>query len=278
MTDQALSQVYLFVSPEGEILGDKRTNLHNASEIETWYCEYFESFFRVAMIHPKETEAQVIKIPNEVREGLRQKVKQHTNRKVLDAKHEAGHVILIYALRVATVEEMDIRPTAMPDGNLHYQLRTHVASSARFIGARTFTLISEADQQARSVRQGLGMACSGFGGWLGSGDQIGAGGDLDKIRKTIAALLGSARQGVWASQFAPSPTVPNLENRLKSLAQEILSNPEVKHRQEELAKQLATSETLTQQEIEAIIDPGTLPDYSDRLELIRKDFNLNDKY
>ena len=93
----------------------------------------------------------------------------------------------------------------------------------------------------------------------------------------VSSKVYSARQGVIGSNFlGPIRTVSGLEIRLRSLAEEILSNPAVADRHEQLANQLAESEQLNQQEIEAIIDPATLPGYSSRLEAIRREFNINE--
>jgi hypothetical protein len=279
VTDQPLSQTYLFVSPEGEIIADGRKRT-DRPEGETWRCEYFERFFRVAMVHPKETETQIIRIENDTYKDLKRRGDECRNRKLQNARHEAGHAILCYALRVATVEEMDLRPSASPRGNLYDQLKRQVASRPAFIGATTYPVFSDADQQAKETRFALGIACQGFGGLVGSrGDQTGVEGDLTKIRQILPSLLSSARRGVFASNdLGQLATAPSLENRLKSLAEEIMSDPVIASRHEALAKQLAEREQLNQQEIEAIIDPATLPDYSSRLEEIRREFQLNEKY
>jgi len=279
VTDEPLlSQTHLLVSPEGQILQDRRKRTDQAG-VETWRCEYFGRFFRVAMVHPRETEAQIIRIENAAYQVLEQKRKEYLTRKLQSARHEAGHAILCYALRVATVEEMNLRPSAIPRGNLHGQLKRQVASSPSFIGATTYAVFSEADQQARETRFVLGVACQGFGGLVGScGDQRGVDGDLTMIRDMLTRLLRSAaRQGVVASNDIGQSGTAELENRLKSLAEEIMSNPVVATRHEELVKQLVETEQLNQQEIEAILDAATLPDYTSRLEEIRKEFHLNKK-
>ncbi len=276
MADQPLSQTYLFVSPEGEILSDRRKRADQSGG-ETWRCEYHERFFRVAMVYPRETEPQIKRIEKNDYQALKQKGDECRNRKLQNARHEAGHAILCYAFRVTTVEEMDLRPSAGPRGNLRDQLRRQVASRPAFIGATTHPVFSDADQQAKETRFALGIACHGFCGLVGSrGDQTGVEGDLRKIRQILPILLSSARRG--SNDLGQLATAPSLENRLKSLAEEIMSNPVVASRHEALATQLAEREQLNQQEIEAIIDAATLPDYSSRLEEIRREFQLNEKY
>jgi hypothetical protein len=57
-----------------------------------------------------------------------------------------------------------------------------------------------------------------------------------------------------------------------------MANPVVASRQEELTRQLAEKLQLNQEEVKAIVEPASLPDYSNRLEEIRKEFNLPEQF
>jgi hypothetical protein len=63
-------------------------------------------------------------------------------------------------------------------------------------------------------------------------------------------------------------------DRLKSLAHEIIADPVVAARHEELTKRLLEKGQLNQEDVEAVVEPTALPDNSHRLEEIRKEFDL----
>lgn len=122
MSDQPLYQCYLYVTPEGIIKSDGQKPVRSP-DIETWRCEYFERFFRVAMVHPNATEPQILKIEDNTYRGLRDRREKHLRRKRENARHEAGHAILFYALKLTGVEIIDIRPKASLRDNLRGQLK-----------------------------------------------------------------------------------------------------------------------------------------------------------
>jgi hypothetical protein len=282
-TDQPRFQCYLFVSPQGEIVADRQKRVDRPN-LETWHCEYFHRSFRVTKVHPNLTEPQFIGMEAEMYQILEDKRKEHINRKSQKARHEAGHAILFYGLRVDIVEEININPGARLGDNLHDQLKSKVANSRSvcFISGTTCTPDRLADQQSRDTRYALGLACQGFGGLVVSrGDQTGFGGDLRAIRDILAPLDPARRSGMdsFGSNTTGQPeSLSRLEGRLKSLAEEIMSNPVVASRHEELARQLAEKRQLNQEEVEAIVKPASLPDYSNRLEEIRKEFDLPEQF
>ena len=57
-----------------------------------------------------------------------------------------------------------------------------------------------------------------------------------------------------------------------------MCDPVVASRHEELAWQLAEKLQLNQGEVEATVEPASLPDYSNRLEEIRKEFDLPEQF
>jgi hypothetical protein len=280
-TDQPRSQCYLYVSPQGEVLGNRKKRVDHP-DLETWHCEYFQRSFRVAKVHPNLTEPQSLRIEGTVYQVLEDKRKKHLSRKSQNARHEAGHAILFYALRVDIVEEIDINLGARLGKNLYDQLKRKVADSLFFIGGTASPPDRQADQQSRDTRYTLGLACQGFGGLVGSrGDQIGFKEDLRAIRKVLAPLDPSRRSGSLSFSLSTAgqpESLSRLEDRLKSLAEEIMANPVVASRHEELARQLEEKLQLNQEEVEAIVKPASLPDYSNRLEEIRKEFNLPEQF
>lgn len=230
------------------------------------------------MVHPRATEVQVLRIDQPHYEALKKKAHAHSERKLQDARHEAGHVVLSYALRIAPIEMVDIRPKARLTGNLYEQVKRRLATSISFIGGTTSPLVSEANAQRADTRHILGEACLGFGGMAASrGDAIGLEGDLGKIRSRIESLVVSTRPSIpFASKAAQEKeqTVVRLCDRLKSLAHEIIADPVVAARHEELTKRLLEKGQLSQEDLEAVVEPTTLPDHSYRLEEIRKEFHL----
>jgi hypothetical protein len=176
------------------------------------------------------------------------------------------------------VELIDIHPKAILRDNLHEQLKRGLATSFSFIGGTTSPLVSEIEARRRHTRHALGVACQGFGGVAASrGDETGLKGDLGRIQPLVQSLVASTRPlAALASGTAQvqERTVVGLCDRLKSLAHEIITDPVVADRHEQLTKRLSEKEQLSQEEVEAIVEPTTLPDYSHRLEEIRKEFHL----
>lgn len=275
--DQPRFQCYLSVSPQGEIVANRKKRVDHPN-LETWHCEYFQRSFRVAKVYPDLTEPQFLTIEAHAYQILENKRKEHISRKSQNAGHEAGHAILFYGLRVDVVEEIDISSGARLGDNLYDQLKRKVADSSFFIGGTTCASNRQADQQSRDTRYRLGLACQGFGGLVGSrGDQTGFKEELRAIRNVLAPLDPSRRSGYYSfglSTAGQPESLSRLEDRLKSLAEEIMSNPVVASRHEELTRQLVEKLQLKQEEVEAIVKPASLPDYSNRLEEIRKEFNL----
>jgi hypothetical protein len=279
-TDQPRFQCYLYVSPQGEVVADRKKRVDHP-DLETWHCEYFQRSFRVAKVHPNLTEPQSLRIEGTVYQVLEDKRKQHLSRKSQNARHEAGHAILFYALRVDVVEEININLGVRLGGNLLDQLKRKVANSRSlfFIGGTTCSPDRLADQHSRDTRYRLGLACQGFGGLVGSrGDQTGFEGDLRLIRNALAPLDPSRRSGSLSFDLSTAESLSRLEDRLKSLAEEIMANPVVASRHEGLTRQLAEKLQLNQEEVEAIVEPVSLPDYSNRLEEIRKEFGLPEQF
>lgn len=280
-TDQPRFQCYLYVSPQGEVVGNRKKRVDHP-DLETWHCEYFQRSFRVAKVHPSLTEPQSLSIEAKAYQVLEDKRKEYISRKLQNARHEAGHGILFYALRVDVVEEIDINPGARLGKNLYDQLKRKTADSLFFISGTASPTNRQADQQSRDTRYRLGLACQGFGGLVGSrGDQTGFEGDLGAIRNVLAPLDPSRRSGSLSfdlSTIGHPETLSRLEHRLKSLAEEIMANPVVASRHEELTRQLGEKLQLNQEEVEPIVEPASLPDYSNRLEEIRKEFNLPEQF
>jgi hypothetical protein len=282
-TDQPRFQCYLYVSPEGEILANRKKRVDHP-DLETWHCEYFQRSFRVTKVHPNLTEPQSLRIEVKAYQVLEDKHKEYISRKSQNARHEAGHAILFYALRVDVVEEININPGARIGDNLYDQLKRKVANSSSlfFISGTTCSPDRLAGQHSRDTRYRLGIACQGFGGLVGSrGDQTGFEGDLRLIRNGLAPLNPPRRSGSFSFDLSTAgqpESLSRLEDRLKSLAEEIMANPVVASRHEELTRQLAEKLQLNQQEVEAIVEPASLPDYSYRLEEIRKEFHLPEQF
>lgn len=274
LSDEPLYRSYLCVSPQGEIVADKRRRIVQPG-FEIWQCDYFEEFFRVSMVHPRVTPVQIVRIDRRDRQVIQQKVQEHSKRKLQDARHEAGHAVLFYALRLFAVEVVDIRVTARLRGNLHQQVRTGIASSVSFISGTTSPLVSQADAQSRNTRDLLGVTCLAFGGTAATpGDANGLDGDLAKIRYILQGLLVSTAPSASKTPQEQERTIMRLSDRLKSLAHEIVAEPVAAARYEQLTKRLAESGWLNQEDVEAVLEPTTLPDYSHRLEAIRKEFDL----
>ena len=57
-----------------------------------------------------------------------------------------------------------------------------------------------------------------------------------------------------------------------------MANPVVASRHEELTRQRGEKLQLNQEEVEPIVEPASLPDYSNRLEEIRNEFNLPEQF
>jgi hypothetical protein len=281
MSAQGIYECYLWVDSQGKILADKRKRIDSPA-YETWQCEYFEGFFRVTRLYPNLAATQTLKIDDGHYEALKVKFQEHSGRKPQNARHESGHAILFYALRFLPVDAIDIRPKAILRGNLYEQARRGWASQIGFIGGTTSPLPSEPKGLRSDTLRTLSSACQGYGGLAACGEgSPGTDGDVQKCRSEIQILAASTHPIV---AFSSDPheeqkrTVATLCDRLKSFACEIIANPVVAARHEQLAQQLLEKEILFQREIEAILVPATLPDYSGRLEEIRKKFLLPEQY
>jgi len=243
--DELMSEIpsceyYLYVESQGKILAkkSKRVDLPN---YETWRCECLGRFFRVTKLYPFEAATRTIQIDDALCESLKIKFEEHARKKPNSARHEAGHAVLFYALRLFRVALIDIRPNVMLKGNLHEQLKAGWASSIGFVGGSTSPATSVESEPHGDTRIDLGGACQGYGGLAACrGDNTGVDGDLAKIKFIIQAVVASAQPLVASDSMShvQQQMLDKVCDRLKGLAFEIIADPIVAARHKELAKQL----------------------------------------
>jgi hypothetical protein len=264
---------YLGVSPQGTIQSDNRKRV-DRPDSETWLCEYFGAHFKVTRLYPPPDVSRVIKIDPRSQLIIKQKFEEHTQALKYSAMHESGHAVLCYALRFRPVIQIDIELGVLLGGNLSAQIQAGVADDVRFIGGTTSIEWLAEDSSGLDTQAAIGSACQGLGGFAA----------CPESEKTAAMDRSRAMQVCSAlARLVPGSTdeqhkaALSLNERVRVLAGEILANPIVADRLSQLSKRLLEKRFLNREAVEAILVPQTLPDYSDRIREIQREFNLPER-
>jgi hypothetical protein len=262
---------YLGVSPQGIIVSDSWKRVDRPGS-ETWLCEYFGAHLTVTKLYPDRDVTRLIQIHPALQESIRNKFNEHTRHLQYNARHESGHAVLCYALRFRPVNQIDLRLGVLPAGNLFAHIRAGVITEApRFIGGTTSIAWSEEDLAGLDTQGVLGVACQGLGGVAACPEfDKGAKSDLDRVLQMCRALAGL----VQAPSHEQHNTAITLNERLRTLVDEILANPVVADRRRQLVEELLKTASLDREAVEAILVPQTLPDYSDRIRQIQSEFKI----
>ena len=274
VSDNPAYERYLGVSPQGIIVSDSWTSVNRPGG-ETWLCEYFETHFKVTKLYPDRDAPRLIRIDSGWQGAIRNKFNEHTRHLQYNARHESGHAVLCYALRFRPVNLIDIRLGVLPRGNLFAHIQAgKVIENPRFIGGTTSIAWSEEDSSGLDTQGALSLACQGLGGVAACPEfDKGAKPDLTRVMDMCTVLASL----VQAPSHEQHKTAIALNERLRALVDEILANPVVADRHRQLAEELLKKGSLDREAVEAILIPQTLPDYSDRIREIQREFNLPER-
>lgn len=263
-------ECYLTVQPSGIVVADRKARMDFEGS-ETWKLQYFGDHFQLRKLYPSRGGANKLHIDRQLCDLIQMKCNRPLTEVFRAAKHEAGHALLCYALRLSPVRVIDLRVGVIPGGNLHELIKNRKPDSLRIIKGSTSMDLLPQDFVSLTSVQRLSHACQGLGGIAGNrGDESGAENDLMKVN----AIVASIPELVCNSQECLAEAVRLLSDELLILANEIISDPVVAPRHETHAEALLENEYLERTEIEKILDPATLPDYSGRIEEIGKKFNI----
>ena len=177
------------------------------------------------------------------------------------AKHEAGHATTSYALRLSSVAFINLKFKVIPHGNLFQHIRNPKSISLKVIRGVTSVAFPSGDTDSLTK---FGGACFALGGIAGcDGDGTGADGDVERCSGLLASIGELDRAAIEP-----------LQKQLQILAFEIIRDSIISLRHGELARRLSESQYLDQTEVEKILVPASLPDYSPRLAEMAKKFNI----
>jgi len=252
---------YLIVDQTGQIVANRLIKAEY-EKYETWSCQYSAPEIRLRRLYPTVGEPINLLVESRSNQSIKEKVSNHMAKLDFCAKHEAGHATVGYALRLARAHAMSLRPYPYLTGNLTAQIRRRKAVDISF--SRGVTAIDVPPFFDADIPLRLSWACYALGGLVAcGGDETGAEDDLQKYQ---SRTLGLAR--------AENGKAPHLRHKLQGLAQEILTDGAIMPRRQRLADELRKYQFLSQEEVEAILDPPSLPDYSHKIVEITKELNL----
>jgi hypothetical protein len=175
-------------------------------------------------------------------------------------------------LKLFPVRFIDLRTGIISVGNLYAQIENREPVRPQISRGSTSLDVNPQELTQMTSFQHLSSACQGLGGIAGcQGDETGAENDLMKVNAIIHSIAVLARN----SDEDLAAAVSRLRDELLILAHEIIADPAIAPRHVILAETLFEDEYLERTEIEKILDPVTLPDYSRRIEEIGKKFNIH---
>ncbi len=266
----AHSKRFLIVDQSGKIVADNKVRMDYPS-YQTWECDYRGGSISLRKVYPSQGEPIQLPIDRHTRDSIQMKTNLSSDVRLFNAKHEAGHALLFYALRFCSVGCIDLGVRVTLRGNLRAQNQDREPLSLTLLKGGTSPNMNAQDLTSlHGVRQ-LAAACQGLGGIAGcQGNQTGAKEDLARVNELITSVSKSAS----VPTEGLGQTARRLLDELQALANEIIADPVVAPRHKALAEALVAKECLDQTEIENILVPGTLPDYSGRIEEIAKRFNI----
>lgn len=252
---------FLFVDPKGNISGDRLVRL-DIDGYETWSCEYTGNHVTLRRLHPN--DAAPVKLP--LSRAQTQSIEKICENPRIEhsSAHEAGHATVCYALRLRRINYTSLMFTLVLKGNLYEQIRKGDAATPVVVKGNTNHDLPSVTVDKIDVFERLKLASYSLGGIAGCrGDGAGAANDVmrfDQIIDSIPKLNDTDRR--------------RLKTALKSLVSEIMRDRTVSSRHAELARSLSQDRFLGTEAVEAILVPGTLPDYSPKILQIAKKFNL----
>jgi hypothetical protein len=263
-------EYFLTVHPSGMVLADRKTRM-DFEGFETWKLQYFGDHFQVRKLYRSRGRANKLHIDRQLSDAIEMKCNRTLAEIFHAAKHEAGHALLCYAFRFSPVRVIDVRVRVIPGGNLNELIKNRKLVSLRILeGSTSPDLLPQAFINT-TVVQRFSSACQGLGGIVGcQGDESGAENDLIEVKTLVASMPELACN----SEENLAVAARRLTDGLLILANEIIADPVVLPRHVALAETLFENEYPERTEIEKILDPITLPDYSGRIEEIGKKFNI----
>jgi hypothetical protein len=264
------SECYLTIDRTGAIKADRMLRLDFAG-FETWKYEFLDGDFRVRRVYPNRGGSTKLPIDQRVLRSLRKKLDALSIDLFHASKHEAGHAVLCYALRLCPVLFVNLRPSIIPHGNLYAQLENREPLTLGISRGSTSIDMSAQNMETLCDVQILKIACQALGGIAGGGgDETNAAGDIRRFDELISHALKSNHD--LTGEF--DLTRRRLRAELQILANEIITDRIVVPRHEALAETLFENEYLERRAVENALVPTSLPDYSRRIQEIGKKFAI----
>ncbi len=255
------SQCFLNVEPSGLIVRDSLLRM-DVVGYETWIFEYFGGHLQMQMLYPHKGQPVTSDIGRQRRSAIETRCARSSEDIFRTAKHEAGHAILCYALRLCPVYCITVESRIIPVGNFSRLMQGWAQFSLRHSRGSTSLDLNSPDALNSGSIETLKLACQYLGGIAGCrGDETGAMDDTLRFRDLVCSLPELA----CMSENELNETVRGLQAEFQVLVGEIIDDPEITCRHEILAETVYESGCLNRAEIEAIVAPSTLPDYSHRI-------------
>lgn len=252
---------FLWIDPKGNILGDRLVRL-DIDGYETWSCEYTGNHVSLRRLHPN--DGAPVKLP--LSRAQTQSIEKICENPRIEhsSAHEAGHATVCYALRLSRINYTTLMFTLILKGNLYEQIRKGDAATLFVVKGNTSHDLPAVTVDKIDALERLKLASCSLGGIVGcQGDEAGADDDVmrfDQNIDSIPKLNDTDRR--------------RLKTDLKSLVSEIMRDRTVSSRHAELARSLSQDKFLGTEAVEAVLVPGTLPDYSPKILQIAREFNL----
>jgi hypothetical protein len=249
------------VDGHGDIVADRRIR-QDVGKYQTWSCEYVGEYLHLQQVYPYIGEPRRLAIAAAYAQYINIRRAAYSAGITRWSRHEAGHATICYAIRLTHVDAVSVEFTVIPGGNLRTQLRTRSVPAPRIIkGSISAGDLSEVNVDAKRM---FAWAFQALGGIAGrDGDTEDAEDDLERYRAMIA--------GISSLDHA---AIDRLQSELQALALQIIRDPIVSPRFEELARTLSQRLFLGRDEIENILLPSSLPDYSGAIVEIAKRFAI----
>lgn len=261
--DTLHSDCFLLVASSGNIEAGTAVR-EDLDGHETWQSHCANDHFRLQRLYPTQLSAVDLPIDRVVRKSIEATITRALAGILDRAQREAGRALLCYALRFGRVDSIDLRIRIFPDGNLYVHVKNRTVDRILTAGTHTVIYSSAPGDRDASFVNHLQNACVGLG-WTAQRhrDAPNTGYDLSSFYDALTSIP----ELTDVSGSAPNPSIPGLMGELLNLATEIFTDSTVTRGYEALVKALVDNQRLwlSQEEIESVVAPATVPDYSERI-------------